>query len=138
MIESWSFVFVILAKLITFDLTNLLWKKLQNRKNQVLTKSTFCFISPVLINLQTWTISHFKGHFIINDSFLYHGWVSVASGAARDKNVSLLTFETPSIFHKTEIQTIILRCLVCLNLNWIKRYNLNHLFIMPENASFHG
>ena len=24
------------------------------------------------------------------------------------------------IFHKTEIQTIILRCLVCLNLNWIK------------------
>ena len=90
MIESWSFVFVILAKLISFDLTNLLWKKLQNRKNQVLTKSTFYSIPPVVINLQTWTISHFKGHFIINDSFVYHGWVPVASGA-----VSLLTFETP-------------------------------------------
>ena len=28
------------------------------------------------------------------------------------------------IFHKTEIQTIILRCLVCLNLNWIKSYDI--------------
>ena len=27
------------------------------------------------------------------------------------------------IFHKTEIQTVILRCLVCKNLNWIKSYN---------------
>ena len=26
------------------------------------------------------------------------------------------------IFHKTEIQTVILRCLVCLNLNWVKSY----------------
>ena len=25
-----------------------------------------------------------------------------------------------NIFHKTEIQTVILRCLVCLNLNWVK------------------
>ena len=28
------------------------------------------------------------------------------------------------IFHKKEVQTVILRCLVCLNLNWIKSYNL--------------
>ena len=28
------------------------------------------------------------------------------------------------IFHKTEIQTVILRCLVCLNLNWIKSYDI--------------
>ena len=28
------------------------------------------------------------------------------------------------IFHKTEVQTVILRCLVCLNLNWIKSYNI--------------
>ena len=27
------------------------------------------------------------------------------------------------IFHKTEIQTVILRCLVCKNLNWIKSYD---------------
>ena len=27
-----------------------------------------------------------------------------------------------SIFHKTEIQTVILRCLVCKNSSWIKRY----------------
>ena len=28
------------------------------------------------------------------------------------------------VFHKSEVQTIILRCLVCLNLNWIKNYNI--------------
>ena len=28
------------------------------------------------------------------------------------------------IFHKTEIQMVILRCIVCLNLNWIKSYNI--------------
>ena len=28
------------------------------------------------------------------------------------------------IFHKTEILTVILRCLVCLNPNWIKSYKL--------------
>jgi hypothetical protein len=28
------------------------------------------------------------------------------------------------IFHKKEVQMVILRCLVCLNLNWIKSYNL--------------
>ena len=28
------------------------------------------------------------------------------------------------IFHKTEIQKVILRCLVCLNLNWIKSYDI--------------
>ena len=27
------------------------------------------------------------------------------------------------IFHKTEILTVILRCLTCLNLNWIKSYD---------------
>ena len=27
-------------------------------------------------------------------------------------------------FHKTEIQTVILRCLVCLNTNWIKSYDV--------------
>ena len=29
-----------------------------------------------------------------------------------------------NIFHKTEIQTVILRCLVCLNLNWVKSYDI--------------
>ena len=29
-----------------------------------------------------------------------------------------------NIFHKTEIQLVILRCLVCKNLNWIKSYNI--------------
>ena len=28
------------------------------------------------------------------------------------------------IFHKTEVQMVILRCLACLNLSWIKRYDL--------------
>ena len=36
------------------------------------------------------------------------------------------------IFHKTEIQTVILRCLVCLNLNWIQSYNI----ILVKNSFF--
>ena len=31
-----------------------------------------------------------------------------------------------NIFHKTEVLTIILRCLTCLNLYWIKSYHINH------------
>ena len=33
-----------------------------------------------------------------------------------------------NIFHKTEISTVILRCLTYLNLNWIKSYNIKHKF----------
>ena len=29
-----------------------------------------------------------------------------------------------NIFHKTEIQMVILSCLVCKNLNWIKSYDI--------------
>ena len=61
-----------------------------------MTKNTFCYSFTVLVNLHTCTIPHFKGNFIINDLFLYHGWAPVASGAARDENVSLLFFVTPS------------------------------------------
>ena len=46
------------------------------------------------------------------------------------------------IFHKTEVQTVIFRCIVCLNLNWIQSYNIisvkNSFFFMPENVSFQG
>ena len=45
------------------------------------------------------------------------------------------------IFHKTEIQTVILRCLVCLNPNWIKSnamISVKIIFFMPENASTQG
>ena len=38
------------------------------------------------------------------------------------------------IFHKTEIQMVILRCLVCLNLNWIKSYDI----INGWNKFFHA
>ena len=38
------------------------------------------------------------------------------------------------IFHKTEIQTVILRCLVHLNLNQIKSYNI----MLVKNVSFHS
>ena len=45
------------------------------------------------------------------------------------------------IFHKTEIQTVILRCSVCLNFNWIKNYDIiivyNIFFFTPEDASCH-
>ena len=36
------------------------------------------------------------------------------------------------IFHKTEVQTVILRCLVCLNLNWIQSY----IIILVKNSFF--
>ena len=45
------------------------------------------------------------------------------------------------IFHTTEVQKVILRCLVCLNLNWIKIYDiilLKNMFVMPENTLFQG
>ena len=29
-----------------------------------------------------------------------------------------------NIFYKTDVQTVILRCLVCLNLDWIKNYDI--------------
>ena len=32
------------------------------------------------------------------------------------------------IFYKTEVPMVILRCLTCLNLNWIKRYDIKHKF----------
>ena len=31
-----------------------------------------------------------------------------------------------NIFHKTEIQTVILRCLMGLNLDWVKSYGLRY------------
>ena len=45
------------------------------------------------------------------------------------------------IFHKTEAQTVILRCLVYLYLDWIKSYDIilvKNFFFMPENALFQG
>ena len=44
------------------------------------------------------------------------------------------------IFHRTEIETVILRCLVCLNYNWIKSNDmiLVRFFFIPESASFQG
>jgi hypothetical protein len=44
-----------------------------------------------------------------------------------------------NIFHKTEIQMVILRCLLCLNLNWVKSYDIFWFFNFerkkPENLS---
>ena len=40
------------------------------------------------------------------------------------------------IFQKTEIQTVILRCLVGLNLNWIKSYDMILVGINFLHASF--
>ena len=38
------------------------------------------------------------------------------------------------IFHKTEVQTVILRCLVCENLNWIQSYDI----ILVKNSFFYA
>ena len=43
-----------------------------------------------------------------------------------------------TIFHKKEVKTVILRCLVCLNPNWIKSCDIILVFFMPENALFQG
>ena len=37
-------------------------------------------------------------------------------------------------FHKKEVQSVILRCLVCLNLNWINRYDI----ILVKRFFFHA
>ena len=42
------------------------------------------------------------------------------------------------IVHKTEVQTIIFRCLVCLNSNWIKSNDILWVKIIHHNASFQG
>ena len=42
------------------------------------------------------------------------------------------------IFHKTEIQTIILRCLVGLNLKAISSLLVKNFFFMPEMHHFRG
>ena len=38
-----------------------------------------------------------------------------------------------NIFHKTEVQMVILRCLVSLNLNWIKSYYI----LLVKEKNFH-
>ena len=35
-----------------------------------------------------------------------------------------------NIFHKIELQTIILMCLTCLNLIWIKSHDIKHIFFI--------
>ena len=41
-----------------------------------------------------------------------------------------------NIFHKTEVQMIILKCLTCLNLNWIKGYDMKHNFFLIRVFQF--
>jgi hypothetical protein len=40
------------------------------------------------------------------------------------------------IFHKTEIQTVILRCLTSLNFNWYKSYDTEHINTHFANVCF--
>ena len=50
-------------------------------------------------------------------------------------------FSAKYMFLKNEDLTVILRCLVCLTLNWIKSYDIllvNTFFFLPENALFQG
>ena len=42
----------------------------------------------------------------------------------------LWSFLVLNIFHKNGIPTIILRCLTCLNLSWIKSYDIKHNFLV--------
>ena len=55
-------------------------------------------------------------------------------GVAQNLQLTKVCFKTISsrffnnyfyVFHKTEVQTVILRCLTCLNLNWFKIYDTN-------------
>jgi len=39
------------------------------------------------------------------------------------------------IFHETEVQMVILRCLVSLNLNWIKSYKI---ILVKKDFFFHA
>ena len=84
------------GKINQFWFDDFLVKKVTKSQKLCFDKNTFCSVFPVLIDLQTCTLPHFKENFIRNDLSLYHGWATVASGATRDENVSLLTFGTPS------------------------------------------
>ena len=71
---------------------------------------------------------------MLEDSFL---WIYQLEGDIQNLQLINGHFMTISghffvnymnIFHKTEISTVILRCLTYLNLNWIKSYNIKHKF----------
>ena len=80
----------------------------------------------------------------------YHSSGSIIEGGASNLRLIKGCFTTISsqifalyihIFHKTEIQTVIFRCSACINLIWIKSYNMilvKIYFFMSENASFQG
>jgi hypothetical protein len=111
-----------------FDLTEQYWNRLYQKYSRLR-----CFL-------------HFKGLVIC----FYLGWtgsilqirtniIKVGSKSwllkdlciKKDKTFRVGYFTTISgiyIFHKIEIQIIILRCLTSLNSNWKRTYNINHNF----------
>ena len=70
--------------------------------------------SQVLIQLPRHMKTDLKGMFLINDCF------TTTSGNA----FAICVF----IFHKTEVQMVILRCLTGLNSNWFKSYDTKHKY----------
>jgi hypothetical protein len=59
-------------------------------------------------------------HFDIKETTFAFGHFTILSG--------IFYANYMSIFHKSKVLTVILRCSTCLNLNWFKSYNLTHKF----------
>ena len=77
--------------------------KSKSQLDQKLQDKTQHFLSPLFFNFGR---KNLENLWLLNDPFLTlfgHFFANYMK-----------------IFHKTEAQTVILRCLVCLNLNWIK------------------
>ena len=62
---------------------------------------------------------------VINaQKFSYSELTQILMNKITDDDIQKWQTADPYIFHKTEVLTVILRCLMGLNLNWVKSYGL--------------
>ena len=94
-----------------------------------------CLTCLNLIWIKSYDIKHIFFHFLFfailqrkntENLWLINGHLGTISGHFLANYMK--------IFHKKEVQTVILRCLVCLNLNWIKSYDI----ILVKRFFFHA
>ena len=79
-----------------------------------------CFRLSVWVS--EWVSFCKKIFFVQNGSNLQIRWTDISNSRIQAQRAWFL------VFHKTEVQMIILRCLMSLNLNWIISYNINYKF----------
>ena len=100
------------------------WRMWPNSSRRFYIDKPKILLSNVALGLNGWTF--IKNWRLEKEKIFTFGHFTTISGHFFANYIS--------IFHKTEIQTVILRCLVCLNLNWIKSYDI----IIGWNKFFHA